>query len=194
MLPRGVQTLPIVFAKGLDTILAEMSKGDFSFKRALEDIHMNVEARLGELIGPAAGRLHTARSRNDQVALDFRLWVRDAIDEIDNQIRGLQIALAERAQQFAFGDHVGAGAELEPGLGPGRDTQHAVLVGHAGREEDAVAGLLAEEPVRVGQRALALGLSGWRVLRLQRHRVLDAHHEAVAGGGAGLQLPGAHGW
>ena len=58
-------------AAGLDTILSEISSGKFSFKRALEDIHMNVESRLGELIGPASGRLHTARSRNDQVATDF---------------------------------------------------------------------------------------------------------------------------
>ena len=69
--------------KGLDTILSEIGKGSFDFKRALEDIHMNVESRLGELIGPAAGRLHTARSRNDQVATDFRLYVRDTIDETD---------------------------------------------------------------------------------------------------------------
>ena len=64
-------------AHGLDTILSEIEAGKFTFKRALEDIHMNVESRLAELIGPAAGRLHTARSRNDQVATDFRLWVRD---------------------------------------------------------------------------------------------------------------------
>ena len=63
-------------AHGLDTILSEIEAGKFTFKRALEDIHMNVESRLAELIGPAAGRLHTARSRNDQVATDFRLWVR----------------------------------------------------------------------------------------------------------------------
>ena len=65
-------------AHGLDTILSEIEAGKFSFKRALEDIHMNVEGRLAELIGAAAGRLHTARSRNDQVATDFRLWMRDA--------------------------------------------------------------------------------------------------------------------
>jgi argininosuccinate lyase len=67
-------------AQGLDTILSEIEQGRFAFKRELEDIHMNVEARLAELIGPAAGRLHTARSRNDQVATDFRLYLRDAID------------------------------------------------------------------------------------------------------------------
>src|ERR1700687_5658404 len=77
-------------AQGLDTILSEIETGTFSFKRALEDIHMNVESRLSELIGPAAGRLHTARSRNDQVATDFRLWVRDAIDGIDAQLAAYQ--------------------------------------------------------------------------------------------------------
>ena len=80
-------------ARGLDTILSEIGKGSFEFKRALEDIHMNVESRLGELIGPAAGRLHTARSRNDQVATDFRLYVRDTIDEIDAALAAFQHAL-----------------------------------------------------------------------------------------------------
>ncbi len=88
-------------ASGLDTILSEISKGSFTFKRALEDIHMNVESRLGELIGPAAGRLHTARSRNDQVATDFRLFVRDAIDQIDAALAAFQHALTERALQHA---------------------------------------------------------------------------------------------
>src|SRR4051794_22627880 len=88
-------------AKGLDTILSEISKGDFDFKRALEDIHMNVESRLTELIGPAAGRLHTARSRNDQVATDFRLYVRDTIDETDAALAAFQHALATRALEHA---------------------------------------------------------------------------------------------
>ena len=88
-------------AHGLDTILSEMDAGKFRFKRALEDIHMNVEARLADLIGPAAGRLHTARSRNDQVATDFRLWVRDAIDAIDAALAGYARALARRAAQHA---------------------------------------------------------------------------------------------
>jgi len=86
-------------AKGLDTILSEIGKGSFDFKRALEDIHMNVESRLGELIGPAAGRLHTARSRNDQVATDFRLYVRDTIDETDAALAAFQHALVERAAE-----------------------------------------------------------------------------------------------
>jgi argininosuccinate lyase len=87
--------------KGLDTILSEIGNGTFDFKRALEDIHMNVEARLSELIGPAAGRLHTARSRNDQVATDFRLYVRDTIDEVDAALAAFQHALVERAAEHA---------------------------------------------------------------------------------------------
>ena len=88
-------------AHGLDTILSEIEAGKFKFKRALEDIHMNVESRLGELVGPAAGRLHTARSRNDQVATDFRLFVRDAIDGIDAALVAYQRALAEKALEHA---------------------------------------------------------------------------------------------
>jgi len=87
--------------KGLDTILSEIGSGSFNFKRSLEDIHMNVESRLSELIGPAAGRLHTARSRNDQVATDFRLYVRDVIDASDAALAGLQRALAGRALEHA---------------------------------------------------------------------------------------------
>jgi len=88
-------------AHGLDTILSEIEGGKFSFKRALEDIHMNVEGRLAELVGPAAGRLHTARSRNDQVATDFKLWVRDTIDETGAALRKLQQTLAEKALAHA---------------------------------------------------------------------------------------------
>jgi argininosuccinate lyase len=88
-------------AHGLDTILSEIESGKFAFKRALEDIHMNVESRLAELAGPAAGRLHTARSRNDQVATDFRLWIRDAIDEIDVKLAAYQRELAEKALEHA---------------------------------------------------------------------------------------------
>jgi argininosuccinate lyase len=86
---------------GLDTILSEIAAGKFKFKRSLEDIHMNVEARLADLIGPAAGRLHTARSRNDQVATDFKLWVRDEIDALDAMLADYQRALAEKALAHA---------------------------------------------------------------------------------------------
>ncbi|MGB6964488.1 MAG: argininosuccinate lyase, partial [Xanthobacteraceae bacterium] len=88
-------------AHGLDTILSEIESGKFAFKRALEDIHMNVESRLAELVGAPAGRLHTARSRNDQVATDFRLWVRDAIDGLDAGLAAYQRALAEKALKHA---------------------------------------------------------------------------------------------
>ncbi|MGL4296226.1 MAG: argininosuccinate lyase [Aestuariivirga sp.] len=87
--------------KGLDAIAREIEDGTFTFSRALEDIHLNVESRLKELIGPAAGRLHTGRSRNDQVALDFRLYVRDTIDHLDLQLKDLQLALAEKAEAHA---------------------------------------------------------------------------------------------
>jgi argininosuccinate lyase len=86
---------------GLDRILAEIESGAFEFSTALEDIHLNIEGRLAELIGADAGRLHTARSRNDQVATDFRLWVRDTIDALDASLRDLQEALIDQAEANA---------------------------------------------------------------------------------------------
>jgi argininosuccinate lyase len=88
-------------AAGLDQIRAEIEGGGFVFSDAHEDIHMNVEARLAELIGPVAGRLHTARSRNDQVATDLKLWLRAAIDRLDGAMRDLQQALLDRAEAEA---------------------------------------------------------------------------------------------
>src|ERR1700710_179534 len=85
--------------RGLDTIEKEIAEGKFTFSRQLEDIHLNIESRLKELIGDAAGRLHTARSRNDQVVTDFRLWVRDAIDMADGALKELQTALLSRAEK-----------------------------------------------------------------------------------------------
>jgi argininosuccinate lyase len=87
--------------EGLKKIRSEIEGGSFSFSESLEDIHMNVESRLAELIGPVAGRLHTARSRNDQVATDFKLFIRDAIDSLDRQLADLQLALCERALEEA---------------------------------------------------------------------------------------------
>ncbi len=115
--------------RGLDLVATEIQNGKFQFKLALEDIHMNVESRLAELIGPAAGRLHTARSRNDQVALDFRLYVRDAVDAFDGallKLMGVLVAKAEThadvimpgfthlqpAQPVTFGHHVLAYVEM----------------------------------------------------------------------------------
>src|SRR5438132_994911 len=88
-------------AAGLDQIKSEIESGVFVFSDEREDIHMNIEARLAELIGPTAGRLHTARSRNDQVATDLRLWLRGAIDRIDAAMRDLQQALIGRAEAEA---------------------------------------------------------------------------------------------
>ena len=115
--------------RGLDLVATEIQSGKFQFKLALEDIHMNVESRLAELIGPAAGRLHTARSRNDQVALDFRLYVRDAVDAFDGallRLMGVLVAKAEThadvimpgfthlqpAQPVTFGHHMLAYVEM----------------------------------------------------------------------------------
>ena len=115
--------------EGLLTVLSEIEGGNFTFSTALEDIHMNVEARLKDLIGEAAGRLHTARSRNDQVALDFRLWVRDQCDAVDGAlVRLCQACLVQAAagadwvmpgfthlqvaQPVTFGHHMMAYVEM----------------------------------------------------------------------------------
>jgi argininosuccinate lyase len=87
--------------KGLDQVAAEIANGTMAFSRALEDVHMNVESRLKEVIGIPAGRLHTARSRNDQVATDFRLYVRERLDALDAALAVLQLALARKAEAHA---------------------------------------------------------------------------------------------
>ena len=89
---------------GLTRIEKDVAEGNFIFKLNLEDVHMNIEARLADLIGAPAGRLHTARSRNDQVATDFRMWVRAAIDNLDDKLRKLQSSLIDKAE--ANGDTV----------------------------------------------------------------------------------------
>ena len=91
----------IAIRAGLDRIAGEIEAGSFVFDEALEDIHMNIEARLIERIGEAGKRLHTGRSRNDQVATDFRLWVRDAIDGLSAQVEDVMRALATRAAEYA---------------------------------------------------------------------------------------------
>ncbi len=106
---------------GLQTILKDIENGRFAFQESLEDIHMNIEAALAERIGDAAGRLHTARSRNDQVATDFRLWVRDALDALDTMLKDLQRALLARA-----GEHVDT---LMPGF-THLQTAQPVTLGH----------------------------------------------------------------
>ena len=108
-------------AQGLDQIEDEITSGVFEFSAALEDIHMNIETRLAELTGDAARRLHTARSRNDQVATDLRLWVRDAIDRIDGDIKTLQSSLVDQAETHA--------ATVMPGY-THLQTAQPVTVGH----------------------------------------------------------------
>ncbi|WP_189619522.1 argininosuccinate lyase [Novosphingobium colocasiae] len=108
-------------AGGLDAVAAEYEADGVPEDWDLEDIHMTTESRLAQLIGPAAGRLHTARSRNDQVATDFRLWVRDAIDQADAGLEALQIALVERA-----GEHAGS---IMPGF-THLQTAQPVTLGH----------------------------------------------------------------
>ena len=108
-------------AQGLDQIADEIGQGQFEFSAALEDIHMNIETRLAELTGDAAKRLHTARSRNDQVATDLRLWVRDAIDQIDADIKALQASLVDQAETHA--------ATVMPGY-THLQTAQPVTVGH----------------------------------------------------------------
>ena len=87
--------------RGLESILSELESGTFKFSRQLEDIHMNIESRLENLIGPAAGRLHTARSRNDQVATDFRLWIKQTAKTNITQLRGLIVSFLDKAEQHA---------------------------------------------------------------------------------------------
>jgi argininosuccinate lyase len=107
--------------KGLDTIKAEIEAGTFQFSRKLEDIHMNVEARLSDLIGAPAGRLHTARSRNDQVATDFRLWVKTHCALFDSLLKTLVEALLDRATEHA--------ATIMPGF-THLQTAQPVTLGH----------------------------------------------------------------
>ena len=107
--------------QGLDQIEDEITAGSFEFSAALEDIHMNIETRLADLTGDAARRLHTARSRNDQVATDLRLWVRDAIDQIDGDIKALQSSLLDQAETHA--------ATVMPGY-THLQTAQPVTVGH----------------------------------------------------------------
>jgi argininosuccinate lyase len=103
LVARGILTAKdgAAIKRGLKQVQGEIEAGRFKFSTKLEDIHFNVEARLTDLIGPAGGRLHTGRSRNDQIALDVRLWVRDTIDKLEAMLRDLQEALVKRADQYS---------------------------------------------------------------------------------------------
>ena len=155
--------------KGLDAIGAEMAAGTFPFREEYEDIHMNVEARLRELIGPAAGRLHTARSRNDQVALDFRMWVREACDRSHGQIRALQRALIAKAEPNA--------ATLMPGFTHLQPAQPVTFGHHLmayvemfGRD----AGRFADARVRMNESPLGAAALAGSPFPIDRHMTAKA--------------------
>ncbi|MBM3559240.1 MAG: argininosuccinate lyase, partial [Alphaproteobacteria bacterium] len=158
-------------ARGLDAVERDIAAGNFTFKVALEDIHMNVEVALAERIGAPAGRLHTARSRNDQVATDMRLWVRDAIDGLDARLAAVQAALLDQAavhvatvmpgfthlqtaQPVTFGHHMLAYVEMF-----GRDRGRLADCRRRGNESPLGAGALAGTsfPIDRAMTAKALG-------------------------------------
>jgi argininosuccinate lyase len=160
--------------RGLEQIQGEIEKGSFNFSAELEDIHMNIENRLKALIGDAAGRLHTARSRNDQVATDFRLYIRDCVDHLDDQMKDVQRALAEKAlthaktimpgfthlqvaQPVTFGHHLLAYAEML-----GRDRSRLKDARARMNESPLGAAALAGTPYPIDREmtAKALGFSG----------------------------------
>jgi argininosuccinate lyase len=156
--------------QGLDIIEQEMASGAFPFRDEYEDIHMNVEARLKELIGEPAGRLHTARSRNDQVAVDFRLWVREACDRSAAQLQALQKALLTKAEAHAdalmpgfthlqpaqpvtFGHHLMAYVEMF-----GRDASRFTDARARMNESPLGAAALAGSPFPIDRRMTAAAL------------------------------------
>jgi argininosuccinate lyase len=165
-------------ARGLDTILSEIKRGKFKFSRSLEDIHTHVEARLKQLIGPAAGRLHTARSRNDQVATDFKLYVRNVIDAIDRSLIGLQQALAKKAVKHA--------AVVMPGFTHLQTAQPVTFGHHLLAYVEMLArdrGRFADARKRLNESPLgAAALAGTSFL-------IDRHHTAKA---LGFERPAAN--
>ena len=180
--------------EGLDLIEQEMACGAFPFREEYEDIHMNVEARLKELIGEPAGRLHTARSRNDQVALDFRLWVRDACDRAVAEIQALQRALLiqaeahadalmpgftqlQPAQPVTFGHHLMAYVEMF-----GRDAARFADARARMNECPLGAAALAGSPFPIdrGMTAKALGFDGPTANSLDSVSSRDFALEALA--------------
>ena len=154
---------------GLGQILSEIEDGSFEFKTELEDIHMNVESRLTEIIGDAAGRLHTARSRNDQVATDFKLWVRDDLDRLDIDLHSFQATLIARAEEHA--------ATIMPGY-THLQTAQPVTLGHhllayvemVGRDRDR----LADCRKRMNENPLGSGAIAGTSFPIDRQATADA--------------------
>jgi len=171
LIARGIVTAGdgAAILSGLDTIQAEIEAGTFPFRDEYEDIHLNVEARLSELIGEPSGRLHTARSRNDQVALDFRLWVRDACDCTVAQLTTLQQALLARAEQHA--------GDLMPGF-THLQTAQPVTLGHHlmayvemfGRD----AGRFADARARMNESPLGAAALAGSPFPIDRHATAQA--------------------
>ena len=158
-----------LIAGGLDQVAAEYEANGVPENWDLEDIHMTTESRLAELIGPAAGRLHTARSRNDQVATDFRLWVRDAMDAADAGLKALQVALVTRA-----GEHA---ASIMPGF-THLQTAQPVTLGHhlmayyemAARDRSR----FADARARLNQSPLGAAALAGTGFPIDRHRTAQA--------------------
>ena len=154
---------------GLDAILKDIEAGDFKFKTSLEDIHMNVEAALADRIGETAGRLHTGRSRNDQVATDFRLWVRDAIDMLDEQLQNLQRALIEKAE--AHTDTIMPGCTHLQSAQPVTFGHHMLAyVEMAGRDR----GRFADARKRVNESPLGAAALAGTAFPIDRHATAEA--------------------
>src|SRR5215472_9853811 len=176
--------------RGLAQVRQEIEAGRFKFSTKLEDIHFNVEARLTELIGPAGGRLHTARSRNDQVALDVRLWVRDTVDRTEAMLRELQSALIDRAEEHAatimpgfthlqtaqpvtFGHHLMAYVEMF-----GRDRSRLADCRARLNESPLGAAALAGSPHPIDPRKTAKALGFDRPMANSLDAVSDRDHVA----------------
>lgn len=154
---------------GLDKVGGEIEGGKFQFSRALEDVHMNVESRLKEMIGTPAGRLHTARSRNDQVATDFKLYVRDRIDALNAALAALQLALVRKAEQHA-GTVMPGFTHLQPAQPVTFGHHLLAYVEMLGRDR----GRLADARARLNECPLGAAALAGTSFPIDRHRTADA--------------------
>ncbi len=155
--------------RGLNQILTEIESGKFTFQTALEDVHMNVESRLKEVVGTPAGRLHTARSRNDQVATDFRLYVRDEIDALDAALAAVQIALVKKAEACA--------ATVMPGFTHLQPAQPVTLGHHLLAYVEMIArdrGRFADARKRLNESPLGSAALAGTSFPIDRHKTAEA--------------------
>ncbi len=154
---------------GLGKVDAEIEGGTFQFSRALEDVHMNVESRLKEMIGTPAGRLHTARSRNDQVATDFKLYVRDRIDALSVALAALQLALVRKAEEHA-GTVMPGFTHLQPAQPVTFGHHLLAYVEMLGRDR----GRLADARARLNECPLGAAALAGTSFPIDRHRTAEA--------------------